>query len=83
MIKAIEQAGYKPEREICLALDCASTEFFRNGSYHYEGEGKTRSISEQARYLAKLAHDYPIISIEDVMSEDDWDGWAELNRTGR
>ena len=58
-----------------LALDPASTEFFKNGAYVYEGEGKTRSIEEQAHYLAKLAGAYPIASIEDGMSEDDWEGW--------
>ncbi len=78
VLEAIEKAGYKPEREICLALDCASTEFFKGGKYVYEGEGKTRSIEEQAKYLAKLSHDYPIISIEDGMSEDDWDGWKQV-----
>jgi len=78
VLKAIEQAGYKPEKDICLAVDCASTEFFKTGKYVYEGEGKTRSIEDQARYLTKLAHDYPIISIEDGMSEDDWDGWKQV-----
>jgi len=78
VMKAIEQAGYKPGRDVGLALDCASTEFFKDGAYRYEGEGKTRSIAEQAAYLAKLAADYPIISIEDGMSEDDWDGWKQV-----
>ncbi len=59
-------------------LDCAATEFFKDGKYVYEGEGKTRSITEQAEYLAKLAKDYPIISIEDGLSEDDWDGWKQV-----
>jgi enolase len=76
--KAIEQAGYKPGKEIYLGLDCAATEFFKNGVYDYEGEGKKRSIIEQAKYLAKLAKDFPIISIEDGMSEDDWDGWKQI-----
>jgi len=78
VMKAIEQAGYKPGRDVGLALECASTEFFKDGAYRYEGEGKTRSIAEQAAYLAKLAADYPIISIEDGMSEDDWDGWKQV-----
>jgi enolase len=78
IMKAIEQAGYNPDNDICLALDCASTEFFKDGVYHYEGEGKKRSSEEQANYLAKLARDYPIISIEDGMAEDDWDGWRIL-----
>jgi enolase len=77
-LKAIEAAGYKPGVDIVLGLDCAATEFFKNGAYVYEGEGKTRSIEEQARYLAKLAEDYPIASIEDGMSEDDWEGWKIL-----
>jgi enolase len=78
VMKSIEQAGFKPEKEIALALDCAATEFFKNGKYVYEGEGVTRSIKEQAEYLAKLAKAYPIISIEDGLSEDDWDGWKQV-----
>jgi enolase len=74
-MKAIEQAGFKPGDDIALGLDCAATEFFRNGAYHYEGEGTTRSIQQQAEYLAKLASSYPIVTIEDGMSEDDWEGW--------
>jgi enolase len=75
VMKAVEQAGYKPGKDIYLALDCASTEFFKGGVYDYEGEGVKRSIQEQAHYLAKLAKSYPIISIEDGMAEDDWEGW--------
>ncbi len=78
VMKAAEQAGYKPGKDVYLALDCAATEFFKNGKYEYEGEGKTRSIAEQVKYLAKLAKDYPIISIEDGMAEDDWEGWKAL-----
>jgi len=74
-MKAIEQAGFRAGEDIALGLDCASTEFFRNGAYHYEGEGKTRSIQEQAEYLGKLVGAYPIVTIEDGMSEDDWEGW--------
>ena len=74
-MKAIEQAGFKPGEDIALGLDCAATEFFKNGAYHYEGEGTTRSIQQQAEYLAKLASSYPIVTIEDGMSEDDWEGW--------
>jgi enolase len=74
-MKAIDQAGYKAGTDVFLALDCAATEFFKDGKYVYEGEGKTRSIEQQADYLAKLAKDYPIISIEDGLSEDDWEGW--------
>ena len=78
VMKAVEQAGYKTGRDVMLALDCAATEFFKNGVYDYEGEGKKRSVAEQAQYLAKLARDYPIFSIEDGMSEDDWDGWKQV-----
>ena len=78
VMKAVEQAGYKLGKDISLAVDCASNEFFKDGIYNYEGEGKTRSINEQAAYLAKLAKDYPIISIEDGMAEDDWNGWKQL-----
>ncbi|MCP8938187.1 phosphopyruvate hydratase [Alsobacter sp. SYSU M60028] len=77
-MKAIESAGFKPGQDVMLALDCASTEFFKDGAYRYEGEGRTRSIEEQAKYLAKLVGDYPIASIEDGMSEDDWEGWKIL-----
>jgi len=75
---AITKAGFKPGQDVMIALDCASTEFFKNGKYVYEGEGRTRSISEQAKYLADLVARYPIVSIEDGMSEDDMDGWKEL-----
>ena len=75
VMKAIEKAGYKPGQDVLLALDPASTEFFKSGHYVYEGEGKTRSREEQAQYLADLAARYPIASIEDGMAEDDFDGW--------
>jgi enolase len=75
---AISKAGYKAGDDVMLALDCASTEFFKDGKYVYEGEKKTRSISEQAKYLADLVKKYPIVSIEDGMSEDDMDGWKQL-----
>ena len=78
ILKSIELAGYKPGEDIYLALDCAATEYFKDGSYVLSGEGKTLSPEENAKYLADLANDYPIISIEDGMSEDDWDGWAAL-----
>ena len=74
VMKSIEAAGYKAGEDVVLALDCASTEFFKNGKYVYEGEGKTRSIDEQAKYLADLVGRYPIVSIEDGMAEDDFDG---------
>ncbi|MGD9916171.1 MAG: phosphopyruvate hydratase [Rhizobiaceae bacterium] len=75
VMQSIEKAGFKPGEEIALALDCAATEFFKDGKYVYEGEGKTRDPQAQAEYLAKLSGDYPIISIEDGLAEDDWDGW--------
>jgi enolase len=78
VMKAIEKAGYKEGEDVVLALDCAATEFFKKGSYVYEGEGKTRSGEAQAKYLAELAARYPIASIEDGMAEDDWDGWKAL-----
>jgi enolase len=77
-LKAVEAAGFKPGAEVVLGLDCAATEFFKNGAYVYEGEGKTRTIEQQARYLADLAGKYPIASIEDGMAEDDWEGWKIL-----
>lgn len=78
VMNAIGKAGYKAGTDIVIGLDCASTEFFKDGMYVYEGEGKTRSISEQAKYLADLVSRYPIVTIEDGMSEDDMDGWKEL-----
>jgi enolase len=77
-MKAISDAGFKAGSEMYLGLDCAATEFFKDGKYHYEGEGKTRSVDEQVAYLAKLVDAYPIVTIEDGMSEDDWTGWKEL-----
>ncbi|PZO79403.1 MAG: phosphopyruvate hydratase [Mesorhizobium amorphae] len=78
IMKSIEKAGYKPGEDVGIGLDCAATEFFKNGAYVYEGEGATRDPEAQARYLAELAANYPIISIEDGMAEDDWDGWKAL-----
>jgi enolase len=78
IMASIEKAGYKPGAQIGIALDCAATEFFKDGGYVYEGEKKTRDPKAQAKYLAKLASDYPIVSIEDGMAEDDWDGWKTL-----
>jgi enolase len=75
VMKSIEAAGYKPGEDIALALDPASSEFFKNGAYVYEGEGKTRSIEEQAKYLSELISRYPIVSIEDGLAEDDFKGW--------
>ena len=78
ILRSIEKAGYKPGEDIYLALDCAATEYFKNGKYVLAGEGKTLSSDENVDYLAALAKDYPIISIEDGMAEDDWHGWKAL-----
>jgi enolase len=80
VVKAIAGAGYEAGKDIVLALDCASTEFFKNGAYHYEGEGKIRSREEQAKYLAELVSRYPIVSIEDGMAEDDFASWKALTQ---
>ena len=78
ILRAIEKAGYKPGEEIFLALDCAATEYFRDGKYVLAGEGKTLTSEENVAYLEALVKDYPIISIEDGMAEDDWEGWVAL-----
>jgi enolase len=78
VLKSIEKAGYTPGEDIMLALDCAATEYFKDGKYVFAGEGKTLSSDENVTYLAALVADYPIFSIEDGMSEDDWDGWKAL-----
>ncbi|MGN6123351.1 MAG: phosphopyruvate hydratase [Sphingomonas oligoaromativorans] len=78
IMKSIEKAGYKPGEQVAIALDCASTEFFKDGKYVMAGEGKTLSPDEMAAYLADLAARYPIWSIEDGMAEDDWAGWKTL-----
>jgi enolase len=78
IMKSIEAAGYKPGADVYLALDCASTEYFRDGVYDLAGEGRKLSAAENADYLAALVDGYPIISIEDGMSEDDWEGWKLL-----
>ena len=80
VMQSIEKAGYKPGEEIFLALDTASTEFFETGKYELKGEGRSLSSEEMASYLAELAGRYPIISIEDGMGEDDWDGWKSLTQ---
>jgi enolase len=78
ILKSIEKAGYRPGEDIYLALDCAATEYFKGGKYEMTGEGKSLTIAENVEFLAGLAADYPIISIEDGCSEDDWDGWKLL-----
>jgi enolase len=78
IMQSIESAGYKAGGDMMIGLDCAATEFFKNGAYDYEGEGKKRSPQQQAEYLAGLVSSYPIVTIEDGMSEDDWEGWKAL-----
>ena len=78
IMKSIEKAGYKPGEEVYLALDCASSEYYEDGVYNMKGEGKKLSSAENAAYLAALVDAYPIISIEDGMDEDDWEGWKAL-----
>ncbi|SHG32200.1 phosphopyruvate hydratase [Cognatishimia maritima] len=81
VMAAIEKAGYKPGEDIYLALDCASTEYYKDGKYEMKGEGISLTSEENVAYLAKLVEDYPIISIEDGCDEDDWDGWKLLTET--
>jgi enolase len=78
VVKAVEKTGYTPGKDVMLGLDCASTEFFKDGKYAYEGEGKTRTRQEQVKYLADLVSRYPIVTIEDGMAEDDMEGWKLL-----
>jgi enolase len=80
ILKSVEKAGYTPGTDICLALDCAATEYFKDGRYVFAGEGKTLTPDENVAYLEALVNDYPILSIEDGCSEDDWDGWVALTR---
>lgn len=80
VMQAVSKAGLKAGDDVLLALDCASTEFFKNGAYVYEGESKTRSIQQQVDYLAELVSKYPIASIEDGMAEDDFEGWRLLTK---
>ena len=81
VLKSIEKAGYTPGDDIMLALDCAATEYFKDGRYVFAGEGKTLTSDENVAYLEALVNDYPILSIEDGCSEDDWDGWRALTET--
>ena len=84
IMKAIEDAGYKPGNDVMLALDAASTEFFESQKYELKGEGKTLDANEMVAYWKNLVNQYPIISIEDGMAEDDWDGWKALtNEIGK
>ncbi len=76
--RACEAAGYRPGEDVVFALDCASTEFYRDGRYQLEGEGRSLDAAGMVDYLADLANRYPIVSIEDGCAEDDWDGWAHM-----
>lgn len=80
IMKSVERAGFKPGEDIWIALDVASTEFFNGGNYELKGEGRTLSSDEMVAYLADLTRQYPIVSIEDGMAEDDWDGWVSLTK---
>ena len=81
LMQAIERAGFSPGDDIALALDVASSEFFRDGEYHLVGEGRSLSSTEFADYLATLSSNYPVVSIEDGLAEEDWDGWKYLTET--
>jgi enolase len=78
IMKAIDGAGYRPGEDVVLALDCAATELYKDGKYRLEGEGKTLDSAGMVRYLAALVARFPIVSVEDGMGEDDWDGWKAL-----
>jgi enolase len=81
IVEAIEKAGYRPGEDASIALDVASTELYKDGKYHFAGEGVTRTADELIKYYETLIGKYPIISIEDGLAEDDWEGWANLTRT--
>ncbi len=78
IMKSIEKAGYTPGDDVCIALDCASTEYFEKGRYNLAGEGRVLDAGEMAEYLGDLVSRFPIVSIEDGMAEDDWEGWKAL-----
>jgi enolase len=80
IMAAVEAAGYKPGQDVVLALDVAATEFFADGEYHLKGEGKSLTSTGMVEYYRDLVTDYPIVSIEDGLDEDDWNGWVELTR---
>ncbi len=80
IVNAIEKAGYQPGEDVALAIDCAASEYYKNGKYEMTGEGKSLSADEHVAYLADLASRYPIISIEDGMDEDDWEGWKVMTQ---
>src|SRR5690606_22555102 len=75
-----EAAGYKPGEDVTIALDCAATEFFKDGKYVLEGEKRTLTSAQMIEYFTQLCDKYPIVSIEDGLAEDDWEGWKALNK---
>lgn len=81
IMKSIESAGYKAGEDVMIALDVAATEFYKDGKYHLEGEGRVLSTTEMIKYYEDLCAKYPIVSIEDGLAEDDWDGWVALNKS--
>ena len=84
IIESIESAGYEPGKDVFLGLDCASTEYYKNNKYHLTSENLALNSNEMVDYLHTLCNKYPILSVEDGMSEDDWDGWASItNRLGK
>lgn len=80
IMQSIKAAGYKAGEDVVIALDSASTEFYKDGKYHLEGEGRTLTSDEMVAYYQELCEKYPIVSIEDGLAEDDWDGWVALNK---
>jgi len=84
IVESIESAGYKPGKDVFLGLDCASTEYYKNNKYHLTSENLALNSNQMVDYLHTLCNKYPILSVEDGMSEDDWDGWASItNRLGK
>ena len=80
IIKAVEKAGYKPGKDIYIAIDAAASEFYENGKYNLKGENKILTSKEMVEYYKYLVDKYPIISLEDGLFEDDWEGWQELTK---
>ena len=80
IVKAIEKAGYKPEEDVCIALDAAASEFYKNKKYHLKSEGKKLTAKEMIAYYDKLIRKYPIVSIEDGLAENDWKNWALMTK---
>ena len=81
IVKSIETAGYKPGEQVCIALDAASSEFYEDGKYNMKGEGKVFTNAELVKYYEELVNEFPIVSLEDGMAEDDFEGWDMLTKT--